>query len=366
MISVVMASYNHAPYLRESVDSVLSQTEEDLELLIADDGSSDGSGEILASIRDKRVSVVVHPRNRGAAVVTNELIARCNGEYIALINSDDVWESDKLRAQMVVLREMENVGLVFARPTFITESGERCSEDRVPGGGVFRQKNRRRGEWLRHFYEFGNCLCHPTVLARREVYEALGAYNGAFRQLPDFDMWIRAAKKFELFVLDEELIRFRYLPGKNASSQHSENSVRTMNEHFLIGCSFFSDFSMPLLSEGFSDIVSERAFESQKHLEIECALLLFRPVRWFQEVYNVAGMLNVLKLYSCPSVRNIMQNEYGIDDKWLHQRFARVETFRMSDGGIDRLSRYRSSDLLRELRRRAALWLGASGRRRRV
>ena len=97
-ISVIMATYNHADFVAQAIDSVLSQRGVDFEFLIADDGSVDLTREVVASIHDERIRFFPNEVNRGACVVTNELIQCASGEFIALINSDDYWiNSEKLR-----------------------------------------------------------------------------------------------------------------------------------------------------------------------------------------------------------------------------------------------------------------------------
>lgn len=90
-VSVIMPTYNHAPFVVESIRSVLAQSFGDFEFLIADDGSSDSTAEKVRTVEDGRIRFIAHPTNRGAAIITNELIRRATGKYLALINSDDAW-----------------------------------------------------------------------------------------------------------------------------------------------------------------------------------------------------------------------------------------------------------------------------------
>ena len=117
-VSVVMATYNHAAFVKEAIDSVLRQQGVDFEFLIADDGSSDDTRAVVAAIEDHRISFFPNPVNRGACTVLNELVERTRGEYVALINSDDAWYPDKLRYQVDVLDRDPNLGATFGRVTF--------------------------------------------------------------------------------------------------------------------------------------------------------------------------------------------------------------------------------------------------------
>lgn len=334
MISIVMASYNHAAFIQKAVESVLSQSYAKFEFLIADDGSSDGSQDILSEIKDPRIVLTLHPMNRGAVEVTNELLTQAKGDLVAIMNSDDVWDQDKLARQYTFLEKHVDTDLVFARPRFVDAEDTPISESKVPGGSVFRQLNRSKGEWLRHFFVYGNCLCHPTILAKRHVYDTVGKYKGIYRQLPDFEIWIRIVKKYRISVMEDEVMNYRYLPGENASSQHARNGVRTMNEHFLIASSFFDDVDIYTLDEGFGDILPKPIEPSRREAAIEKALLYFVPNKWFGSIYQAVGMLKLNELYHDCSTKAAMKELYGIDDRALHKILGDVETFRSIDGRV--------------------------------
>ena len=128
MISVIMATYNHADFVKQAIESVLEQREVDFEFLIADDGSIDKTREIVATMSDERIQFFPNKKNRGACIVTNELIERASGEFIALINSDDYWSfSDKLAYQVQIMRENPIVGACFGRPKATASAAPRST-----------------------------------------------------------------------------------------------------------------------------------------------------------------------------------------------------------------------------------------------
>src|SRR2546421_5480826 len=120
-ISVVLASYNHAPYIRASIDSALSQTRPPDEVIVIDDGSSDGSWEILDQYRDR--ANVVFQENRGTYATLNAGIGLATGDWIAIQNSDDVWLPEKLENQMEIARRHPDVGLVHTGVAYIDATG---------------------------------------------------------------------------------------------------------------------------------------------------------------------------------------------------------------------------------------------------
>lgn len=325
-VSVIMATYNHANFVKQAIESVLSQENIDFEFLIADDGSQDTTRDVVSTVIDPRIKFFPNTENRGACIVTNELIERSSGEFIALINSDDYWTSDKLSYQVEIMRNNPELGACFGRANFVDKEGKSIAT--LPFGNVFNQENRTQGEWLRHFFDLGNCICHPTMLIRKSCYEELGMYDNRLRQLPDFDMWIRLLKHYNIFISDKELINFRIMPGENASSQTPSNAVRTMNEHMIIAENFFDNISKDILIEGFSDRLGIKDIPTDKHLEIEKAKLYLDYNQWLSRPYQIVGLSKLYKLLSDPILNNIMRVEYKMDDRWFHLKMGEIDILR--------------------------------------
>ncbi len=328
-VSVIMATYNHADFVKQAIESVLDQQGVDFEFLITDDGSVDGTREIVDSIKDHRIQFFPNEINRGAGVVTNELILRARGEFIALINSDDYWAvPDKLAYQLEILRNNHNVGACFGRASFVDSDGSRIDKASLSFGATFDQENRSQGQWLRRFFDLGNCICHPTMLIRKSCYKDVGLYNNLLRQLPDLDMWIRLIKRYEIYISDRELINFRILPGENASSQTPTNSIRTINEHYLIAESFFDELSREQLIAGFSDLLVVKDVPSKEHLAIEKTLMFFVENQSLGKPYKLLGLLNMYNLLGSTNYRDLLGSDYGIDHHWFQQQMGEAEVLR--------------------------------------
>lgn len=328
-VSVIMATYNHADFVSEAIHSVLGQSEVDFEFLIADDGSVDSTREAVALVCDTRIKFFPHLVNRGACIVTNELIEHASGEFIALINSDDYWcDTGKLALQVKYMREHPEVGACFGRARFIDKDGSPMNKATIPFGEVFDQVNRSQGEWLRRFFEKGNCICHPTMLIRRSCYDTLGSYSNRMRQLPDLDMWVRLVKRYPIHIFDKELIAFRLMPGENASSQTATNTIRTINEHYLIAETFFDGVSAELLRDGFSDILRISDIKSDIHLDIEKALLYMHANQWLGKPYQMMAMLKLNALLNKSEHRKIMEEEFGLNDRWFQKILGEIDVLR--------------------------------------
>lgn len=317
-----MATYNHEPFVAEAMQSVLSQKGVDFEFVIADDGSSDATRDVVSSVSDPRIRFMPNVVNRGACVVTNELIQASRGEYIALLNSDDAWVNDKLAAQVAFLDAHPEIGATFGRAAFVDRHGDPIPKESMWFGNVFDQPNRSRGMWLRHFFDLGNCICHPTMLIRRQVYETVGLYSNRLRQLPDLDMWVRVLKSYAIHVSEEPLIRFRILPGENASAENGPNARRVLNEHYLIAERFFDGMSREQLLEGFADVLQVPALPTDTHVRIEKVLQLMRPNQWMGAPYRMAGLGQLRALLEDAEAAAVLERDYSIDDRWFQARMA--------------------------------------------
>jgi len=328
-VSVIMATYNHAPFVADAIQSVLDQDFDDFEFLISDDGSSDETRDVVRTFSDPRIVFEENVINRGACTVTNELIKRATGQYIALVNSDDVWVQGKLKYQVNLLDSKKSIGACFSHVDFIDGKGISIEKNNLVFGDAFSQENRSRGMWLRYFFDRGNCICHPSMLIRRSCYSDVGLLRNSLRQLPDYEMWIRLVKKHNIFIIDKKLVKFRIIHGKNASSQTSENSVRTMNEHYLIADRFFEHVDRALLKDGFSDLLVCKDIPTPEHLEIEKSLLYLSPNSDpdLEKCYSLIGLRKLYTLFD--SVPGVLYDEYGLNEHWFHKKMGEIYTIRL-------------------------------------
>lgn len=230
-VSVVVACYDHAAFVGECLASVLAQSFDDWELVVTDDGSGDGTAgavrAFMAAHPAARIDFVALPENRGACIALNLGIRRARGEFVAILNSDDVFLPHKLARQVEALDAHPQVGAVFGWPELIDERGRPFDDPSHKDTAVFRQPNRSRQAWLRHFFDHGNALCHPSVLIRRRCYDQVGLYDPRLAQVPDLDLWIRLAMRHDLHVLAEPLLRFRIRDAqRNASAARPEVVIR--------------------------------------------------------------------------------------------------------------------------------------------
>ena len=207
-VSVVIASYNHEKYVARAIESVLAQTFQDFEIVLTDDASTDSTFTIAKAFGDPRISCSRSPRNCGTSSTYNACLERARGEYLAVLNSDDMWAPEKLAQQVALLDARPEVAAVFTAAELIDEN-DRLRQG-LPGGSIgFAAPNRPRHSWLRQFFDVGNSLCHPSVMIRRATHAEVGNYDPRLIQIHDLDLWIRVCLADEIHVIDAPLTRFR-------------------------------------------------------------------------------------------------------------------------------------------------------------
>jgi glycosyltransferase involved in cell wall biosynthesis len=220
IISVVIPSFQHAPYVEAAVRSVLAQTYTDIEVIVVDDGSSDGTPDIVASIADPRLKLVRLRENR-IDHARNVGVSMAIGKLIAFQNSDDLWHPGKLAAQIAVLEAEPSVGVVFTAIEGIDSVGNPLPRLQPFCDG---KKRRSANQWLAELVS-ENRFCVSSAIMRREVWERVGPFRHSLRQISDMEMWVRCAAVTELFVLPDALTRMRILNDQNLSRRTPESAA---------------------------------------------------------------------------------------------------------------------------------------------
>lgn len=227
LVSIIVASYNHENFVEEAIRSVLDQTVKDIEVLVVDDGSSDGTAKVLDQIKDSRLKITklkenrkYHPRNLA--------LRSARGKYIAFQNSDDVWAKNKLELQLNALSENKSLAACFTAVEIIDASGNVVHNSWA--NGLFKTANRTNIKQLRRFFDIGNCYCISSAIFSRRTFKKVGFFDESLMQLSDFDLWIRCAAVGDLHVINKPLTKMRIVENVNASTPNPQSHRRTNME----------------------------------------------------------------------------------------------------------------------------------------
>lgn len=208
-VSVLLTCYNHLEFLGPCVDSIRGQTLGDFEVIAIDDGSSDGTREWLLSQPD--LKILFNESNLGTYASLNRGLAECAGEYVAILNDDDLWAPEKLRAQVELMESDPSIGLCHTDGWFIDGQGNRLEGS--PLGFEFPRT--LKGNVLTALL-YANKIIASAALVRRECFERLGGFNEEYFGSGDWEMWLRIAAAYPVGYVDLPLTFYR-VHGANAS-----------------------------------------------------------------------------------------------------------------------------------------------------
>lgn len=218
LISVVMPAYNAEKTIAKTVQSVLDQTLDDFELIIINDGSTDGTLTVLKGFRDNRIQVDTFP-NSGPQRSRNRGIERAKGKYIAFLDADDLWKPAKLADQLEALKASPEAALAYSWTDWIDE----C--DRVWRRGSYASIN---GDALKRLLlnDFIGSGSNPLVLA--DAIRAVGGFDEAILGGQDWEMWLRIASRYPIVAVSKVQILYR----KSSTSQAWSNNVKRQEKGF--------------------------------------------------------------------------------------------------------------------------------------
>lgn len=213
-ISVLMSVYNGEHYLREAVESILSQTFTDFEFLIVDDCSIDNSLSILREYggKDKRIRIITNEFNIGLTKNLNKLIKASKGEYIARFDCDDISLPDRFKEQVKYLDEHKNCGAISSWADIIDNQGKYLRTVKYPT-----RDNELRKALIRY-----NPFFHSGLMVPRKILDDVGFYDESWRFAQDYELYFRIAKKYELRNIPRVLLQYREIHGSITDSKNKK------------------------------------------------------------------------------------------------------------------------------------------------
>lgn len=228
-VSVVIPCYRYGHYLEGCVQSALQQRDVDIDVLIVDDASPDGSGEVAEAIaaRDPRVRVLRHATNLGHLATYNEGLSQIDGTYVVLLSADDQLTPGALARATALFQAHPSVGLVYGRPLFLTDGCPPPVPQLEPSGWTIWPGR----VWLEQLVTRAvNCIFSPEVVMRTDVLQAIGAYRPELPHAGDYEMWLRAA-----IVADVGYIRGAHQAcyRVHEANMHRSGSGHLHGEHLL-------------------------------------------------------------------------------------------------------------------------------------
>lgn len=214
LVSVIIPTFNRAWTLKTAIDSVLGQTHDEIEIIVIDDGSTDNTPDLLAGYGNQ--IQVFTQKNRGVSAARNLGIKQSHGEFIALLDSDDAWATDKISCQIYFFDQNPDALICQTEEIWIRK-GRRVNpkiKHQKPSGMIF--------EPSLHL-----CLVSPSaVMIRKKLFELKGGFNEDFPVCEDYDLWLRIAADYPIFLIDKPCTLKHGGHEDQLSAHHSQDKYR--------------------------------------------------------------------------------------------------------------------------------------------
>lgn len=331
-----MAAYNSENYISDSIKSILEQSFSDFELLIVNDGSTDQTVAVIEKFNDPRIRLVHNDKNRGLTYTRNVALTEARGEYIAILDSDDIAIKNRLELQYNFFRQHPEYALCGGHGVFINQRAELTNNSDliVPVGA----------EKIKMTLLFENTFVNSSVMYKTSIYKELNGYQD-YAPAEDYELFIRIAEKYPVWNLDQILVKYR-IHENNISSLREEIAKLKLKaikseqlnylgipDHESFGNILFSILICDYKRYQFSDYhqlflqIKSANRKLRKYPVKEFEEMLFK--KWFTIIYQKKAKMNALAL---------LFNRDLFNWSYLNMRQLR-KTFKLSLKGFGRLSK---------------------------
>lgn len=230
-VSIILPTYDRLEYLQRSIGSVLSQTFQDWELIIWDDGSSDGTNDYCRSLGDERIRYYWH-ENRGVSFARNQAIEKSTGKYLAFLDSDDEWVYQKLSIQVSTLKAHPTIDMLFSNFKNINLIQKTTKNNFEDYQDAFRLLTTEELEKRLNLIDggfneslaIGNYIATPTVILKKNILDRYGSFNESLRNSEDFELWWRLGLNNVRVAFHDQVLMARYKPQGSLTSLTPESA----------------------------------------------------------------------------------------------------------------------------------------------
>jgi glycosyltransferase involved in cell wall biosynthesis len=223
-VSIILPTFNRLPFLREAVESVMAQTHQDWELIVADDGSDEETLQYLAALEQMpRVRVLRLTHSGNPSAVRNAALREAHGKYIAFLDSDDIWMPHKLTMQLAAHAACAERGWSYT------------ALERIDAAGA-PMRDRQGGRWIAHegaifeqLLTIEAAVATPSVLVEKRLLQLAGGFDEQQRYFEDYDLWLRLSLLSDVILVNAALIKVR-----NHGEHYSADRVSVYEARFRL------------------------------------------------------------------------------------------------------------------------------------
>lgn len=297
-VSVVIPTFNRAGLLGEAIASVLRQSYSNLEVIVVDDGSTDSTADVVTSFADERL-ILLRQENRGRSAARNRAIAKARGRYIAFLDSDDVYLEHKLEKQVDYMESHPDVGMTYTSALCIDGNGDLLAHkyEATISGKIYKD--------IAFFMPVTVTL--PTVMVRREVFDAVGDFDECMYRFEDTDMWRRISKSYSVGAIPEYTCKLRTHAGNCLTAQDPDQIRSALDYYASKILREDSDLSSFVLRKGLAGIYFYYggAIGRMPHWHDKGLKLLTTAFRYWPLVF---ARPSILRYYLVKSARRLFSN----------------------------------------------------------
>lgn len=301
LVSVVLPCYNHERFVAEAIESVINQSYKNIEFIIGDDASTDGTVEVIRKYSQFYSKEVYNTENTG--ILDETLCEYASGKYIALMHSDDIWDLDKLAIQVDYMENNPECGACFTWCDYVDLDLNPLLDY------TFIKRNRTREEWMEYFWTRGNALCNPSSLVRNKLAFKHGQFGFENRQLPDLFKWVNFVENHEIHIITKRLTfmrRYKMEGLENTSYATAETIARTnvecgitwlpvirdMDDEFFVKC-----FRKYLINKDVTDSIEIKCEKLLLFLASKNIFIQYSGLYYYEEIYD--------------EVKDVLKEKYG-------------------------------------------------------
>jgi glycosyltransferase involved in cell wall biosynthesis len=303
LVSVIIPTHNRARLLPAAVASALNQSFRDLEIIVVDDASTDGTTDVRRQFLDSRLRWLRHESPRGGAAARNSGIVQCRGEYVAFLDDDDEWHPDKLARQMEVFaKNADKSAAVYTGYVVI---------DAVTGRIIGRKTPAKRGDLYPDLLA-GNCIGGTSCMVlKRACLDRIGLFDERLPSFQDYDLWMRISREFQFDYVADPLVKYFVHPKKIwTDSDALLRGLEIMLEKYGRSPTFRKYCSRLYLSVGVKLCETHHMEEGRKAISTAIALNSYRLQPYLYFCLSLGGVATFL------AARNTLARMHG----WMRRR----------------------------------------------